>query len=487
MNENGFYKTPPNSSDAEQAIIGSLYNAMIDPEQVEEILKVLVPEDFYNTKRQKLFSYIKSLERIDDVIIRQHILDNNQEPDKLLLEYEKCRNLDYYDSLNIMTYVEIVKDKSNRRKALRNFNSFIADLDNERISVSDTFEKAEMFIDHINSNNNKKARILENLDDFLLREKSKTPYIIEGILPESGFTTIAGFTGMGKSSLMVQMILSILANRPFLNKFQILKSEVRILYINLENSEWTVDRLVKAQLQEFNLTPSQRKRLFIPNCMAMSLDNRDDFRLIENWIMDNQIEVVIIDPILDAFIGDQNDLTVVRGLIKKLRQLNSNISWVLLHHFNKGNEEIDIIRLMLGSVGFANVMTTIMGLRRMSKNTNPRIKTIEFGKTRDYAKPDPINVDMDQKTRVFYTIESRGGVKPVDTNIVANILTDFGQMSYMKLIEKVQELSQVSVSYSKTLVGKAIQNHEIIENNGMYSPAPKPLIPNYLTQTKMSI
>lgn len=478
----------PNSPDAEQAVIGCLYDPSTNKETVKEILELLSPDDFYSAKRAKLFKclsvLLESNESLDIIITRQCVLDNSQDPNELLIELTECHSAADYVITNLMSYVSIVKEKSERRKALKNFQIIINDLDNDGLSLSETIEKADLFIDYFNNNGSHKKRPLENLSEFITREKSKNPYIIEGLLPESGFTTIAGFTGMGKSSLTVQMILSILCNKPFLNQFKILNPEVHILYINLENSEYTIDRLINAQLKEFNLTPSQMERLFIPSCIGMSFDDRKDYNTISGWIDDNHIEVIVIDPILDAFNGDQNDLTVVRSLIKKLRHLNSNVSWVLLHHFNKGGDDIDIVRLMLGSVGFANAMTTIMGLKRMAKNTNPRVRTLEFGKTRDFEKPEPIMLEMNSSTRVYYTIESRDEAKPLDTNIVVSVLTDFGQMPYTKLCENVAEFSGASVNYSKTLVGKAIQNHEIIVNNGMYRPATKSLIPNYLEMTK---
>lgn len=489
MKENNLEHTPPNAPDAEQAIIGCLFDPNTDKETIKEILETLSSDDFYSEKRAKLFSCLKPLlesnnESIDLIITRQCVIDNHYKPDELLLELIECHTASDYVIVNLMSYVEIVKEKSKRRRALRNFHLIMNELNDEKIPVLDTLEKAEMYLDYFNNNGNHKSRTIETLADFITREKTKSPYIIEGLIPETGFTTIAGFTGMGKSSLTVQMILSIINNKPFLNRFKILNPDVRILYINLENSEYTIDKLINAQLLEFNITPSQMERLFIPSCIGMSFDDRRDYNTISKWIDDNNINIVVIDPILDAFNGDQNDLTVVRGLIKKLRHLNSNVSWVLLHHFNKGGDDIDIVRLMLGSVGFANAMTTIMGLKRMAKNTNPRVRTLEFGKTRDFEKPEPIMLEMDQRSRVYYTVDSRDEVKPLDSTVVVSVLEDFGQMTYTKLCEKVVEISGASLSWSKTLVGKAIQNHEILVNNGMYRPNSKPLIPNYLEMTK---
>lgn len=490
MRENISENTPPNSPDAEQAIIGSLFDPSTSIEKVKEILALLAPDDFYGAKRAKLFTLcsqlLESNESIDIIITRQCVLDNIYSPDELLIELAKCHSRTDYVITNIISYVSIVKEKSERRKALRNFQSVINELSNEQVSISDSLENAEMFIDYFHNNGKNKKRTIENLSEFIIREKTKTPYIIERLLPNSGFSTIAGFTGMGKSSLTVQMLLSILSNKPFLNKFKILNPHVHILYINLENSEYTIDRLINAQLHEFNMTPSQMEQLFIPDCIGMSFDDRKDYNTISGWIEDNHIEIVVVDPILDAFGGDQNDLTVVRSLIKKLRHLNSNVSWVLLHHFNKGGDDIDIIRLMLGSVGFANAMTTIMGLKRTAKNTNPRVRTLEFGKIRDFEKPEPIMLEMDPKTRVYYTIESRDEAKPLDYTIVISVLEDFGQMTYTKLVEKVAEFSGASINYSKVLIGKARANHQITESGGMYRPTAKPLIPNYMEMTKIN-
>lgn len=484
-----FDKVLPQDVDAERAVLGCM---LIVDNNIDIISKVI---DILGYNNRKDIFYKESHQKIYNAILT---LYNRNEPSDLLTvakelgrtgDLEKI-DIGYLDEMidsvpttaNVEYYAEIIKDEALRRdiisKAVNLYNSAFESDDTE--NLIDELNNIKDLERDYKAKNNK----LENAVEFLARPKSKTPYIIDGILPSAGFTAIAGFTGMGKSSLAMQMILSILSGLSFLNTFSIAPTEYHILYINLENSEYTIDKLLSAQLTEFRIDESQLSRLYIPSCMAMSIDNRNDVRQISQWIIDCHIDIVIIDPILDAFTGDQNDLMVVRRLIKTFREIDSKICWVLLHHFKKGNTDDDLIQSMLGSVGFANAMTSIMGLRRYSSTVNPAYKKIEFAKTRDSKLPDDVKVCMNPVTRIFEIIGEGETFKASNMDTVLAILKEKGSLAYQLLVTEVEMRQGIAERTAKNLIQNALLTHKIKANNGLYT-LNNQIFPSYKEQTSV--
>ena len=486
-------RVPPQNVDAERAVLGAIISEDIGSDAIAKVIEILCngngngngADAFYKESHQRIYKAIVNLYDRNEPIDLLTLTDELQRTNELA----KVGDVYYLDEMidsvpvatNIEYYAEIIKEEYVRRSIIHK----IAKIYN---SAFDPAVDTNLIIDEIANIQSAqeaispKTKSIENAVQFLAREKTQTPYIIEGILPSSGFTTIAGFTGMGKSSLAMQMMLSILAGLPFLNTFQIAPEEYHILYLNLENSEYTIDRLLKSQLTEFKINEAQLANLYLPSCMAMSIDNRNDVRQISKWITDYHINIVVIDPILDAFTGDQNDLTVVRSMIKTFREIDSNICWVLLHHFKKGNHDDDLIQSMLGSIGFANAMTSIMGLRRYSQTVNPAYKKIEFAKTRDSKLPDEIKVCMNPMTRIFEITGEGETFKASNMDMVLAILEEKGPLAYQLLVTEVEMRQGIAERTAKNLIQNALALHKIRTDNGLYS-LNKQIFKSYKEQT----
>ena len=487
----GLSQVPPCNITFESLILSSILNSQNQENVIQEVLKIFNGNHkkvFYNELHQKIFNIMLNLQSenlpIDDLFILLKL-----EEDKKIDRYRANETLEIIKDLpgndtNIKYWADYIFKDFKLREIIQNTYK----LYNE---ANDPLADPDYLLERINGlitkyqTPTKEDRKVESALTFLKREKTRTPYIIDKIIPESGFTSIAGYTGHGKSSLAMQMILCILSGLPFLNQFEIKNTDCHILYINLENSEFTIDSLLNSQLKEFNVSDDKlANNLFIPDCMAMSFDNRQDVIRIKKWIEELHIEIIIVDPILDSFTGDQNDLMVIRALIKKLREINGKLSWILLQHFNKGDNDQELIKLMLGSIGFANAMTSIIGLRRYARNDDPKIKKIEFGKTRDYERPEDIKVVMNHN-RVFEVCGHTKDMPKADpTDKVVTILKEHGNSTYNELVGKIGLLYGYSDSWSKKLVTNCLIAHKIMKSdNGIYS-VKKQLFKSYIQEFK---
>jgi replicative DNA helicase len=109
----------PCNLDAERFVLGSI---LLDDSRFLEIASALKNADFSFEKHRRIFQRMADLsergERIDRVTVANELMSNGQ--------LESCDGLDYLVSLddglprihNVESYVRIVKDKSQRRRAI---------------------------------------------------------------------------------------------------------------------------------------------------------------------------------------------------------------------------------------------------------------------------------------------------------------------------------------------------------------------------------
>lgn len=442
-------QVPPNDPDAEMAVIGSIFNHDTGIEAMRIIAEILQPSDFYKVINSKIYqillTFYKEGKPFDIILTESYIKESlKDDAQSIIDQLSLCYETDnYITPENAKHYATLVKQKAIRRHAIQEFYR----LSNESLNESYEFESiidktGDLLADMKIAFGNGKSRRIEKASDFLAREKEAMPYIIgKGIIPAQGYTILAGYTGEGKSTLALQMVYCILKGIPFLGKFPIEKKDTHVLYVNLENSEYTMDRLIKSQNKEFNLNKDQLDHLILPQCIGLTLENQRDIATLERWIEEYHIELVVVDPILLALDSDQNDYTPVRNFIRRLQNIDKPLAWLFLHHFKKPGVEKsqNMIHSILGSSGWSNSATTVIALTRYAETRNPFYKKISFEKVRDFEKPEEIIVNMNPETRCYEVIADPNDIKACSPDDVAQVIDDLGgSLQYSRLLENLE-------------------------------------------------
>ncbi len=142
-----YLKVPPNSLEAEQAILGGI---LINNDAMNEIADLLSPEDFYREAHAALFEGMLSLynqeEAIDLITLSQYLIKKD------LLE--KVGGTDYLASLvdavstsaGILYHAQIVKDLSIRRKLITQCSTISESCFQQWQDTEDLLELAEQSI-----------------------------------------------------------------------------------------------------------------------------------------------------------------------------------------------------------------------------------------------------------------------------------------------------------------------------------------------------
>lgn len=160
-------RTPPQNIEAEQAVLGAIF---IEPEALTVATEVLIPEDFYRSSHQKIFSAMLKLndlgKAVDVITVTEELSRANQ--------LENCGGVSYLMELansvptaaNIEYYAKIVEEKSLLRKLIRTATDIAQDGFTREDEVDGLLSEAEKRILEVSNRSNGGA--FQNIKDVLV-------------------------------------------------------------------------------------------------------------------------------------------------------------------------------------------------------------------------------------------------------------------------------------------------------------------------------
>ncbi len=268
-------KQMPHSSEAEQAVLGSI---LIDSRCVPEIVGFLKPSDFYLTVNREIFEVIISMFNYSQSIDPVTVLDQMR-----LAGVHKESSRNYLAELmnitptasNVMEYAAIVKDKAVLRAVAETAADISAMVSGGEGSSEDILEAAERRIYAIRQG--KANGGLEAVSSIIsgvykhLGELAKTGGEIPGLstgmgdldnvimgLNKSDLILLASRPGMGKTSIALNIALSVAKNNDVKVAIFSLEMSKEQLATRLLSSEAFVD---SKKLLTGKLSPSDWKKI----------------------------------------------------------------------------------------------------------------------------------------------------------------------------------------------------------------------------------
>ncbi|GEM05185.1 replicative DNA helicase [Halolactibacillus miurensis] len=160
-------RTPPHSTEAEQAVIGAVF---LEPEAMSTASEFLIPQDFYRPSHQRIFQVMMQLndrgEPIDLLTVT-----NALNSSKLL---EEVGGVSYLTELadavptaaNIGYYTKIVEEKSVLRRLIRTATDIVTESFNREDELEDVLSEAEKNI--LDVSNRQNANAFKNIKDVLI-------------------------------------------------------------------------------------------------------------------------------------------------------------------------------------------------------------------------------------------------------------------------------------------------------------------------------
>lgn len=227
--------------------------------------------------------------------------------------------------------------------------------------------------------------------------------IIDGVLRKGHKMIITGASKMGKSWLMINLMISIAEGLPWLG---FPTKQGKVLYINLEIDQASFE----------NRVSNTYDRMFIPDgerhyenvdllCLRGQAKPMDELLPSLNRIIRNgKYALVIVDPIYKVITGDENnasDMAYFCNQFDKICELGCSVAYV--HHHSKGASNYkDAMNRGSGSGVFARDADALIDFSALSLMKEGEIISNEydiFAKAyraeftlREFKTPEPINV-----------------------------------------------------------------------------------------------
>lgn len=320
-------------------------------------------------------------------------------------------------------------------------------------------------------------RDLFNLKELLESDLKPEPMILgRGLIPDiPGFILIGGLAKEGKTLLALQLGLSLISGKHFLEEFPV-ERKCKILYIFHENTKQGLNTIIKKQIEGLGLKLKEEEtnNFYLRNGadITLSLKNPQNDTLIKE-IRSIKPDVIFLDPLSQFIAFDINKGEFVKRFIDSLKNIYKCM-WILIHHERKptpllkGETDIEPIFRLLGSSYLANACESSIGLVPEGENFNTDYKKVFF-KLRRENVPLPLHLKRDPVYLYYEVIDFvdilKGKILPED--IYEVIESSFnGRASYRDLVLACSEKYGVSERRIRQQLQKAKEEGLIIKEEG---------------------
>lgn len=214
----------PQNIEAEQAVLGSI---LLESAVINQVLEVLIPEDFYKDAHRKIFNAMIDLDRDNKPIDLLTLFDHLKSNGNLLEEVGESSYLTYLTELvptteNVDYYAKLVKEKSIVRNLVMAATDIAHRGNDENVDLDEFIDRAEHTILDISQNKIKPSfydsRFLANKALELIEELHARKELITGIstgfekldyltsgLQAADLVIVAARPGLGKTSIALNI------------------------------------------------------------------------------------------------------------------------------------------------------------------------------------------------------------------------------------------------------------------------------------------
>jgi len=321
VTEPSLHFVPPQNIEAEESILSAV---LIDNSTLLDIVEILVPDDFYKTAHQKIFTAVAELfsknEPVDLITLSNLLKEKGQLEDVggavYLAKLADVAPL----AINARHYAKIISNKASLRRLIENSNKIAKRCYEDQGAVDDVIDFAEKAIFEISGNKNKQSfyplsnLIHANID--ALEERQGNKALITGV--PTGYSRFDNLTsGLQNADLII------LAARPSMGK--------TALALNIARNV-AVDSNIPVAVFSIEMSREQLSmRLLCAEARIDSSKLRSGFFSREDWIkVTNAAEILSEAPI---YIDDSPDISAMTIRTKARRlKLDKNIGLIIIDY-----------------------------------------------------------------------------------------------------------------------------------------------------------
>ena len=212
------------------------------------------------------------------------------------------------------------------------------------------------------------TRKIEITGEYLLSlPNEKMQCLIEPIIPRTGLICLAGSSDTGKSSLLRQLSIGIVAGKTDFLGFEINATHRSVIYVSTEDEQMATSWLLSKQKGDIDNHDLRGLRFVF--------DVENLLTELEQRLIEKPADVIIIDCFADIFGNDLKDSNQIRAFLNKYQQLSQKHGCLILflHHIGKRTENKEPSKNnLLSGQGFEAKMRLVIELRADFLNPNNR-------------------------------------------------------------------------------------------------------------------
>lgn len=222
----------------------------------------------------------------------------------------------------------------------------------------------------------------KSLYKFMGQDFQPPEWLVKGIWAKGAKGFIAGDPKTYKSTAAIDLAISVATGKPFLGHFPVV-SRGPVLYVDEENQSGLTQArfsqiLQFKGLQKQGYIPDQRiKRVHIASKEGFRLTNDDSITWIKKYVAENEIKLVILDPLYYVAQGVPENGEEMIDLLVDLDTLAAQmgVALIIIHHFKKQSRDnpadADDFQRMSGTGAFGRWFESIL---MMSRNGEEGVK-----------------------------------------------------------------------------------------------------------------
>lgn len=305
----------------------------------------------------------------------------------------------------------------------------------------------------------------KTLSEMMTAERVRRPQILGfGVWPVGAAIILAGETGVGKSMFRLLLAIHLAAGIDFL-EWKIWKP-YRVAIMQYEQTDDSEADRGEAICEGLGLKLDLFENIFFADRTVLYnfMDSHDQ-SAVTTWIRSTGADIVMYDNLSQIHRGKENSNDDMQIVMDFITQTNAKLgtSSLLLHHYNKGNEQYETSGLgrVRGATAITNAQNTVMTYSR-KPHEKKILRQLVFEKVRDGAPRGnkPWLLEGDEKTFLLTKVDDDTLCSPKK---VAEILESLGgEVEYKyKLVDAIKSAVDCHDSSASTYIKNALTAKEI--------------------------
>jgi hypothetical protein len=217
-------------------------------------------------------------------------------------------------------------------------------------------------------------------------------WLIAGVLARGKRMVIGGEPKAGKSLLALVLAICAACRRSYLDKWTV-PAQARTLIVSTEGGAPFASTRIQQLCHGMGLDAEEVRAvndsISIVSRGRVELTSTDGLVLLRNTVAALQPDVLVLDPLADVFVGDENDSQAMKPPLQALSDLLDDwpqMSVVVVHHVGKASKERSMGYSLRGSSYLAGWYDSLFIARRMDPDLPRRLD----GEHRFTSDPTPI-------------------------------------------------------------------------------------------------